>query len=128
MKARKLELKEVQMTDEVFNSKTKTFEEVNQGVFSYRDILREIILGPGPEGSNSSEQVIKSVMVYGKLKDALKNGEEVVLLDKDDYDYILARINTFKWRFAHATVAEFIKYVRELAEVEVTEKKDSPKA
>lgn len=124
MKARKLELKEIEMTDEVWNSTSKTFETVKQGTFSYREIIRTILVQPSnAQGGNSCDEVIKSVLLYGKLKDAMKTSSNVVLLDKEDYDYLLPRLNAFKWAIAHPCVAEFIKYIRELPEVEVEEKK-----
>lgn len=124
MKARKLELREIEMTDEVWNDKSKAFEIVKQGTFSYREIIKQILVTPSnPQGGNSCDEVVKSVLLYGKLKDALKKAQTTVLLDKEDYDYLLPRLNAFKWAIAHQCVADFIKYIRELPEVEVEEKK-----
>lgn len=125
MKARKLELKEIEMTDEVYNSTTKEFEIVKQGTFSYREIVRNILMTPGPQGHTSSEEVIKSVMLYGKLKDELRKGGSVLLLDKEDYTYLIARLDQFKWGMAHPVIADFIKYLRDLKEVDVEETKSA---
>lgn len=127
MKARKLELKSVEMTEEVYDDNKKTFTVQKQGTLHYRELLRQIITGPGPNNQgNSSEEVLKSVLLYGKLKEALKKGDDFVLLDKEDFDYIVNRLNTFRWTVAHPAVSEFITYIRDLKEVEVEEKKEPP--
>jgi hypothetical protein len=126
MKARKLEFKEVEMSDEVWNASTKESTTVKQGTFSYREIVKQILHSPGPSGSNSSDEVIKSIMVYGKIKDALKSKQDHVLLDKEDYEYLISRLNSFKWAIAHSVVADFISYLRNLPEVDLQEKTTIP--
>jgi hypothetical protein len=114
------------MSDETYDDKTGEFTVVKQGDFSYRDILKQIITGPSgrQDGANTSEEVVKSVLLYGKIKEALKKGEKSVLLDKEDYDYVMERMKTFKWAIAHQVISDFITYMKELKEVTVEEVKE----
>lgn len=121
MKARKLELKDVSITDDILDEKTGSYVSTIQGNFSYRDTVKVILLTSPSQGGASSDEVIKSVMIYGKLKDELRKKTGSLLLDQEDYEYLLARVNNFKWSASHSVVAEFILYIRGLKEVDLVE-------
>lgn len=120
MKARKLQLREYPMTEEVYNPTAKSYETVSRGLFNYREVVNTILLSPGKDGA-STEEIIRSVGLYGKVKDAVRNGEDSILLDNDDYQFLLNKINVFKWGAIHEEVVSFVNYVRRLPEVELTE-------
>jgi hypothetical protein len=127
MKFRKIELLERPVMDEV-NGK-----EIQIGIFSYRAILREILMtGPAPEpargfaGGLTTDEIAQSIMTYGRVKDAVAKNEKFVLLDKECYDYLMRRLATFRWQSANETTHEFCRYIKAVPEeeFEVTRKPD----
>jgi hypothetical protein len=116
MKLRKFEFKSVPISDEVWNESKGEMITVVEGTFHYRDIIRQILNSPGRQGSMGSEEVMKSVMIYGKVKEAISKSSDCVLLDGEEYEYLKSRMEQFPWARSHKTIGEFITYVRGLTE------------
>lgn len=119
MKFRKIELLETPVMEEVGG------REIQRGVFSYRSIIREILMtGPSPDpargnpGGLTTDEITQSVMTYGSVKDAVAKGEKFVLLDRESYDYLMKRLATFRWVSANDATAEFIRYIKAVPEEE----------
>ena len=129
MKAIKLELREVEMFDETWNAKLNRFDRVKQGTFFYHDATRQVLVSHFPDAPHTTEDVIHSVAIYGRIKEAMVRtgvtGPASVLLNAEEYAFLLKRLNGFRWALAHPVIVEFIQYVRNLKEVEVTESQPS---
>lgn len=95
------------------------------GTFDYRRQLKDVIMtGPpaqperGIAGGLKSDEIIQSVLTYGKIREAVARGEDFVLLDRECYDYLIVRLNSYRWNMANECVQEFIRHIREAKEEE----------
>jgi hypothetical protein len=86
----------------------------------YSDMLRQILLSPSPNGS-SADDVMRTVEVWTPIKRAIEAKEQRVLLNAADYDFVLTKLNAFRWSpmpEAAEAVAGFIAYLRGIKEQE----------
>lgn len=121
MKLRKFEFKRTDIIDEDRDNEGKRIE-VKRGFLDYRQTAKDVInhAGSPQNPGTSTEAVVKSVMIYGKIHDAFMKGEDHVYLDAESHQFFVQKLNTFTWGISHPRVAEFIEYVRGLPEEEVT--------
>jgi hypothetical protein len=114
MKLRRIELKEVPMMEERPNGRREQI-----GVFSYRSILREILMTSPPAqpdrgfaGGLRTDEIATSIMVYGRISEAAEKAADHVLLDRESYEYLMLRLNTFRWNGASEAALGFIQHVK----------------
>lgn len=112
MKLRKFILKDVPVRVE--NEKDELIE---VGRFRYRHIAREILSGPTPQGT-TGDDLVKRVYLSGKLREAFEKGEEFVLLERADWEFLRDCVKAYRWVRASAEAAEFIRYIADLQEEE----------
>lgn len=113
MKMRKFQFLRVDIEDEV-NGKT-----VKQGVFDYYDTALQVLRTPAGTEGMSSDDIITAVTVVTKLKEQKKAEKDHVFLDSEAYNFLLRKVNTFRWGIGHEVVGNFITYIRNLKEESV---------
>lgn len=107
VKFRRLELKSVSVT--IAGQKDPV-------VLKYGDLIRQVLLSPGPGGVNA-DGLEKVLSTWAPIKKAIANGDTSLLLNDDDYKVLLDKVNAFQWSpvpDAAETVGDFIAYVRGL--------------
>jgi hypothetical protein len=87
--------------------------------FKYAQTLKEALTIPSGGQGLTTEELLQSVLIAGKIEDAEKAEKTYVLLDEKQSEYVKKKINDFRWSFAHKALAEFINYVRDLPQAEV---------
>jgi hypothetical protein len=84
----------------------------------YAELVRQVLL-TAPAQSESTDDVVKTVEVWSPIKKAIDAKEKRLLLSDADYQFILGKVNGFRWSpipDAAVAVADFIAYVRGLKE------------
>lgn len=93
---------------------------VRIGMFDYYSTARDIINNAPNQNGITTEELLKATSLFQKFKSARNNKSDHVWLEEEDYNFLLSRLNAFRWIKAHDVVAEFISYVRKLTPEEVT--------
>lgn len=107
MKARKIELK---TRDIVVPSSGEKVP------FSYKDTLQVVIMSAG-QGGVSTEDVLKAVDVNTELKKARGS----LHLEETSYNWVLGKVNNFRWGIADEAIATFVKDIRSAPLVDLKE-------
>lgn len=84
--------------------------------FSYKDTLQAIVISGG-QGGISTEDVLKAVDVNTELK----KSDGSLYLEESSYNWVLNKVNTFRWGISDESIATFIKDVRNAPLVDLKE-------
>jgi hypothetical protein len=117
MKAYKFEFRQSQIANPL-GGKTEA-----PVTFSYLQTLKEALTIPSGQNGLTTEELLQSVLITGKVEEAEQLGKGYVLLDDKQAEYVKTKVNNFRWSFAHKALAEFVMYVRELPQAEVDVKR-----
>ncbi len=112
MKAYKFEFKVEKITNPLAAQKQSVD-------FKYAQTLREALTIPTRDTGLTTDELLQSVTLCGKLDEADAEAKDYILIDEKQYEYIKTKVNEFRWSFAHIAIANFINYVRELPLKEV---------
>ena len=110
MKARKIELKSVSLSDE----DNKSVE-----LLDYANVLRAICRTPTAQGGMDFAEMEHCLAIIRETKSA--NG--VLTLQEIDWKFLCERVKNHRWGFAHAALIQFRDDVINALEVDVEEKK-----
>lgn len=104
MKARKIELKEVTFKDDTGTDQVAKYEE-----------FIKVVITVGGQAGFSGDDILKAI----EIKTELKSANGTLHLDEANYNWLLGRINSFRYNIASEQLADFIKDVRAAPQVEM---------
>lgn len=113
MKAYKFEFRTAELSNPLGSAEQKP------AVFKYVQTLKEALTIPSGQQGLTTDELLQSVLISGKIEEAEQADKSYVLLDDKQFEYVKTKINGFRWSFAHKALAEFINYVRDLPQAEV---------
>lgn len=83
--------------------KTIAGETENEPTFAYREVIDQIVTTPeNPKEGANIEEIIKSI----RVKDALREAKEELVLEDADYEYLKRRVKNFRYPFSHRAIVE----------------------
>lgn len=108
MKLRKIELRSVDVGD--------------KEPLTYAGVIKTVISTPGSAGL-SCDELLLCVQLVADLTAATNRKEEYLLITDEQYSFLKARLEAFRWGATHPAFGQFVQYVRNLPLAEVQEVK-----